>query len=142
MDAGEHRDLCAAVKLENERTGEVQGEVDLTGRDRLAQERSGIGDDIVDLRDALGREQFINDILRHDAETRNLGEPDPRCFGRGFLRLRAAASSAPNQPCARRRAGGEKKITPVGQHWRLPLHGTRAFRPTPTRRRLAITAFI
>ena len=71
MDAREHRDLSAAVKQQNERAGEMHGEVDLTGRDRLAQERAGIGDDVIDLRDALVREQFVDDILRHDAETRS-----------------------------------------------------------------------
>ena len=49
MDAGEHRDLSAAIKQQNERTGEVHGEVDLSRGDRLAQQRSGVGDDIVDL---------------------------------------------------------------------------------------------
>jgi hypothetical protein len=82
MDAGQNRDLSAAIERDNERAGEVQGEVDLSGRDRLVQKGRSNGADIVDLRDAFVREQFVDDILRSDAEARPLGEPDPRRLGR------------------------------------------------------------
>src|SRR5208337_4711961 len=47
----------------------------------------------------------------------------------GDLASRTAVVSG-GAPCACAR-GGEKKITPVGQHWRLPFRGTRRLSSQP-----------
>jgi hypothetical protein len=54
VHAGEHCNLLAAVKLHNHWTGEVLSEVDASGGDRLVQDRSDVGDDILDFGDAVG----------------------------------------------------------------------------------------
>ena len=62
------RDLPAAIEREDERSGEVRAEVDLSGGNRLVRHPGIIGNDVVDLRDAFVREQFVDDISRGGAE--------------------------------------------------------------------------
>jgi len=120
MDAGEDRDLPAAIEREDERSGEVRAEVDLSGGNRLVRHPGIIGNDVVDLRDAFVREQFVDDISRGGAEARAPAERDFRRLGRGFLRQRAPALIAPDKSGRCSRAAREKEITPGGKHRRLP----------------------
>ena len=129
------RDLPAAIEREDERSGEVRAEVDLSGGNRLVRHPGIIGNDVVDLRDAFVREQFVDDISRGGAEARAPAERDFRRLGRGFLRQRRPALVAPNKSGrCRRRGSGKKKITPGGKHWRLPLREPAAFHADLVRR--------
>jgi hypothetical protein len=135
MDACEDGDLLAAIEREDERTGEVRGEVDLSGGDRLVSRPTGITcDDVVDLRDAFVREQFVDDISRGGAEARAFAERYFRRLGRRFLRPPEAVRVAPNKPGSGR-SSSKNKITPGRKHWRLPHRGTRRLSPEPCQRR-------
>jgi hypothetical protein len=72
MDAGNHRDWCAAIHRNNERRREVQAEIDAAVGNRVGLADADRRGDIADIGEAFLSQQLLRDILRSDADTGDL----------------------------------------------------------------------
>jgi hypothetical protein len=84
MHARQDRDRVASIDRDDEGCREVQTEVNLAAGDgRVLDGRGQL--DITDVGEALCGQQLLGEVLRRNADARDLGEPDRGGLGRGFV---------------------------------------------------------
>src|SRR5262245_63097620 len=79
MNPGQKRDRQASIDLKKKRTGEMQGEVEITVRDCFGLLHASIRLNVNDVCEPLGIQQVADHILRGDADGRVLRQAD--CSG-------------------------------------------------------------
>src|SRR5689334_8786539 len=103
MDTAEQRDRHSHVERYDERRGKVHREVDVTGAHNLRAGNTAAlhcGTYVLDLREALGAQEFPGHVLGRNADARDLAQPQPS-------RLRWWLVSRPRRRTPSRRGGDE-----------------------------------
>ena len=82
MNPGQDRDRQAPIDLKKERTGEMQGEVEIAVRNCFGLLHASIRLNVNDICEPLGIQQVADHVLRSDADARVLRESDCGGFWR------------------------------------------------------------
>ena len=98
----------ARVHRDEQRRDEVGAEVDLAARDLARLLGPGLGRHVADVGEALGAQQVLGEVLRRDADARDLAQAD-----RGRLRRRLVGERAAAAKHARG-AGGRQPGEEIG----------------------------
>src|ERR1700682_3256653 len=98
MNPGEKRDPQAPIDLKENRTGEMQGEVEIAVRECFGLLHASIRLNVNDVCESLGTQQVADHVLRGDADGRILRQTDCSGFWRriGSFGLEPSGN-APNE---------------------------------------------